>query len=116
MAEFTWVESASTELSEEPKLARTQFGDGYVEVAPVGLHPITQSWTVQFRDVDNAVADQIIAFFRARITAFEAENFDWTPLWGTTAIKVRCLRWSRTHSETWGESHISATFEQDWRI
>lgn len=116
MAEFTWVESSSTELTEEPKLGKTQFGDGYLQVAPIGLHPITQQWSVRFADVENAVADQIVAFFRARITPFEAEGFTWIPLWATTAIQVRCLRWSRTQSDTWGESHITAQFEQDWRL
>lgn len=118
VADFIWVESASTELTEEPRLGKTQFGDGYVQVAPIGLHPITQQWSVRFADVENSVANEIVAFFRARITPLEAESFNWVPLWstGSTPIRVRCTRWSRTHSDTFGESHITAQFEQDWRL
>lgn len=113
MAEFLWVESESTQLEEQPRVASTQFGDGYAQEAADGLNPNPQAWRVAFRDVENSVADLIIAFLRARITSTAGlEPFDWTPLWSTTKLKFKCRRWSRTQGATWGESNIDAEFQQ----
>lgn len=113
MAVFDWVESSGTQLSEAPRVASTRFGDGYEERAPDGLNPIEQRWSVAFRGVENGVADAIVAFLRARVSpVIGLEAFDWTPLWHTTAIRVVCESWSRTHGETWGESDIAAEFRQ----
>lgn len=113
MAEFLWVESDSTQLEEQPRVARTQFGDGYAQEAADGLNPNPQSWRVALRDVEDSVADQVIAFLRARITAAAGlEAFDWTPRWSTTKIKIKCRRWTRTLGSVWGESNIDLEFEQ----
>lgn len=113
MAVFDWVESPGTSLAEEPRISRTKFGDGYEERAPNGLNPIAQRWQLQFRDVDGTVADEIVAFFRARVTAVSGiEAFDWTPLWAASAIRVICPSWQRTQGEVWGQADISCTFEQ----
>lgn len=109
MDPFDWVESASTALEEEPRVLETRFGDGYGQRAPDGLNPIAQSWDVRFSGVDNAIAGDIVAYFRAAkgVTAFE-----WTPLWHTTPIKVVCKQWTRTQPNEWGRSDISARFVQ----
>lgn len=112
MAVWIWVESPGTGLSEEPRISRTRYGDGYEERAPAGLNPIAQVWQYQARDVDNVIADEMITFLRARTNALGLEAFDYTPLWSTTAIKVICPSWSRTQGETWGTSDITARFEQ----
>lgn len=113
MAEFTWVESASTKLDEAPRFSRTRFGDGYAQDAPDGLNPNPQKWTVSFRDVEDSVADAIVAFFRARIsTTTGLAAFDWVPLWATAKIQVKCSHWTRTRTSVWGESDIDAEFEQ----
>lgn len=112
-AEFVWVESASTALTEAPRYSRTQFGDGYAQDAPDGLNPIVQSWKLSFKDCENSVADQIIAFFRARVTSTAGlEAFSWVPVWATAPILVKCETWSRTVTDTWGECDVTATFTQ----
>jgi phage-related protein len=115
MAVWIWVESPGTGLSEEPSVSRTKYGDGYEERAPSGLNPIKQVWTYQARGVDNAIADEMVAFLRARLNLLGMEAFDYTPLWANPAdppIKVVCPSWTRTQGEEWGMSDISARFEQ----
>jgi phage-related protein len=109
MADFVWVESASTALEEEPRVLATQFGDGYAQRQADGLNPLAQVWSVKFAAVDNAVADDIIAFLRA---AKGVTSFDWVPLWHTTAIKVICPSWRRAQPAEWGQSDIDAKFQQ----
>ncbi|MEY2687699.1 MAG: hypothetical protein RL375_1897 [Pseudomonadota bacterium] len=114
MAVFDWVESAGTALEEAPRVARTQFGDGYEERAPDGLNPITQSWQLQFTGIDREVASDIVAFWRARINAAAGqEAFDWTPLWHVDAIRVTCSRWTVTQDQTPETVSITATFKQE---
>lgn len=109
---FDWVESAGTSLTMQPRFGATQFGDGYEERAPDGLNPLKQRWSLQFRAVENAVADAITAFFSARVGGLGLEGFDWTPLWSTTPIRVVCREWTRSQPDQAGESDIAAVFEQ----
>lgn len=111
MAVFDWVESASTKLDESPRVLKTQFGDGYAQRSPDGLNPIQQRWSVVFSAVDPVVGDAIIAFFR---THGGVTPFDWTPLWHTTARRFICPQWSRSQPNVWGQSDITASFEQDF--
>ena len=113
MAEFLWVESASTTLDEAPSVDRVKFGDGYEEVALSGLNPIRQRWQMSFSRVDDVEAEAMIAFFRARASSVAGlETFIWVPLWATAPIKVKCPSCQRRRTETWGESDITAVFEQ----
>lgn len=113
MAVFDWVESGGTALTEEPRFAETSFGDGYKERAPDGLNPITQRWQVQFRGIDHQAADDIVAFFRARVSPISGfEAFDWTPLWHTEEIRVVCKSWNRTSDNDPNTCSVVAAFEQ----
>ena len=113
MAVYDWVESPSTQLDVEPRIGATRFGDGYEERAPDGLNPIKQKWNVVHRGIDSLVADDILAFFKARVSAtLGLEAFDWVPLWSTTSIRVVCRRWSASLPNEIGERDVSATFEQ----
>lgn len=114
MAVFDWAESPGTQLTEEPRVAATRYGDGYEERGPDGLNPLRQQWTLNFRDVEKKVADDIVAFFRARINAFGFEAFDWTPMWATAAIRVVCRQWTRTQNDAFHTSDITATFTQEF--
>lgn len=109
MAVWVWVESPGTAVEDEPRVRSSRFGDGYEQRAPDGLNPLAQSWPLVFSGVDNAVADDMVAFLRAH---GGAEAFDYTPLWETQPVRVICRKWRRTHSATWGESDLSATFER----
>ncbi|MBX3589087.1 MAG: phage tail protein [Ramlibacter sp.] len=108
MAVFDWAESSNLSLEEEPRVNATQFGDGYEQRAADGINALVQRWDLNFEEVDNAIADEIIAFLRARAGV---EAFDWTPKWGTVAIKVRCPKWSRSPDGE-GLSRIAARFQQ----
>jgi phage-related protein len=109
MATFTWAESTSTSLSEEPRVRRVAFGDGYEERAPDGLNSIAQEWDLSFDGVAVEGGDAIVVFFRAHgaVTAF-----DWWPKWAAGPIKVVCTQWSRTLTGVWDESDIRAHFKQ----
>lgn len=109
MADWIWVESPGTSVTEEPRIKSAKFGDGYEQRAPDGLNPNPQAWALQFADVDNQVADQMITFLRA---AGGVTAFGYVPLWSTTRIAVICRKWQRSQGSTWGQSSISATFEQ----
>lgn len=112
MAEFLWTEGAGTTLEERPRFARSAFGDGYEERAPAGLNPLAQRWSVPMREVDNAIADEIVAFLRARSNALGLEAFDWTPPWATASIRVICPGWTRTMASSYRMSDLSMSFEQ----
>lgn len=113
MDDFYFVESASTSLSEEPRVARTQFGDGYAERAPDGLNPITQLWQVVFRSVDKAIAVEMIDFWRARISPTLGQlSFEWTPLWHTTPLRFTCNSWTVQQDDDADTVTVNATFKQ----
>lgn len=114
MADYIWTESAATALEVAPRIGSTRFGDGYEERAPAGLNPITQAWQVRHVGVDNAIAEEIMAFLEARVSAINGlEAFDWVPLWSTTAIRVTCRQWRRVQDEDPNTSSIDAVFTQE---
>ena len=116
MATFAWAESASSALEEAPRINELRYGDGYSETSPDGLNPMQQAWSLQFRKVSREAGDQIIAFFRARVSPVAGrENFDWTPLWSTEPIKVVALSWNRTQLDDFDESDITVRFQRDYR-
>lgn len=108
MADWIWTESAGATLEEEPRLRSARFGDGYEQRAADGINNRPQSWVIPFDGVDDAVADEMIAFLRAQDGRLA---FNYVPLRGTTALRVICRKWSRSHTRP-GESAIRATFEQ----
>jgi len=113
VAAFAWAESSSSALEEAPRLVATRFGDGYEKSAPDGLNPLKQAWSLQFRKVSRSAGDDIVAFFRARLSAINGlEYFEWTPMWQTTPVKVACRNWTRTQLDDWDESDIAARFER----
>ena len=108
MADWVWVESAGTSLDEEPRVRASRFGDGYEQRAPDGINAQGQSWSLQFNGVDNAIADEMVAFLRANGIA----GFDYVPLWETVKVRAICRKWRRTHGPEIAQSSISATFER----
>ncbi len=108
MAIFDWAESDSSELEEQPRVHRQAFGDGYEQRMAAGINNIAQAWTLAFEGVDDPIGEDIMAFFRAH---YGVLVFDWTPKWGTTAIKVVCSSWRRSIAGP-GLCNIRAVFEQ----
>lgn len=114
MADYIWTESSATALEMAPRIGATRFGDGYEERAPAGLNPITQSWSIRHVGVENEIADEIMAFLQARVSAVTGlEAFDWVPLWATTAIRVTCRQWRRVQDDDPATSSIDAVFVQE---
>ena len=108
MAEFLYLESASSQMEQEPRVLRAQFGDGYEQRAPDGLNPIPEVWNVKFRGCADAGADVIIAFFR---THGGVLTFDWRPRGTTSPRKFICPSWRRSLGEEADTSDIDAVFE-----
>lgn len=108
MADWVWVESAGATLEEEPAIRSVQFGDGYEQRSPDGINFMRQVWTIPFDEVDDAVADDMVQFLRDQ-KGYLA--FNYVPLRSTTAIKVVCKQWSRSHTGP-GTSSLRATFRQ----
>lgn len=106
---YIWVESASTGLDEEPRVRRTQFGDGYMQRQADGLNSLLQSWQIRHTEIDNDAADEIVAFLRARNGV---EAFEYTPLWETTARLYIATRWSRVQSDKPGYSDVTVTVQE----
>lgn len=108
MAVFDWGESDKSSLAEEPRVKRAKFGEGYEQRQGDGLNSTPQIWELSFEEVDDSIADSIVAFWR---THAGVESFEWTPKWETVAIRVTCGKWTRSIAGA-GLSHLSARFEQ----
>ncbi|MBI5334745.1 MAG: phage tail protein [Burkholderiales bacterium] len=109
MPVYIWAESPGTAARPLPRVKATQFGDGYEQRAPDGLHPVKQVWDVVHDSIDVAVADEIDAFL---MDGLGWKTFDWTPPRQATARKFKCTSYSRTLTDRVGEHSISATFEE----
>lgn len=107
MADWVWVESEGATLSETPRLKTASFGDGYEQRAPAGINFVRQAWDIPFNGVDDAVADDMVAFLRQQAGYLP---FNYVPLRSTTALRVICRSWTRTHSAP-GESTLRCKFE-----
>lgn len=108
MADWVWVESAGTTLNEEPRVKRARFGDGYEQRAADGINNLDQVWEYTADEVDDVVADDMVAFLRARNGV---EAFNYWPMRAGAAIRVQCAKWSRSHTGP-GTSSVRATFQQ----
>lgn len=106
---YIWVESGGSQLSEEPKVRKTQFGDGYSQRQADGINALGQRWQIRHSEIDDSAADEIVAFLRARNGV---EAFEYTPMWHSTPMLFLCSRWTRTASERPGYSDVTADFEQ----
>jgi phage-related protein len=110
---FDWVESPGTALKPKPLVASTEFGDGYAQRTPSGLHEIKDSWEVAFTDIDKEVADDIEAFLR---DGYGYKPFAWTPPRRTASQNWICTSYQRTLGSVVGLDSLSATFEEDFSL
>lgn len=85
-----------------PTVKTAQFGDGYEQRAISGINNIQQTFAMQFKNREKAVADDIIKFFddKAGVTSF---NFTYPDVNSSTndsdgnpvsTIRVVCVSWS----------------------
>jgi len=96
------------QFSEEPRVRKAQFGDGYAQTAKDGLNANPRVFELAWPNLNTAQKDTIINFLRAR---GGSEAFYWTPPKEVTAIKVKATSWStQTVQGPWWS--LSARFEQ----
>lgn len=93
----------------EPKVQRTQFGDGYEQRIRFGLNQDPKTWPLTWTNITNSEASQIEAFLDAR--AADGQSFDWTPPDGATSYKWVCDKWSKSMT-SYNRNMVSATFRQ----
>lgn len=106
MATFTWDCAPVPELTKQPRVLMTNFGDGYVQRAKDGINTVRAVYSLFFGR-NNTDADAIIAFLDAR---GGSESFDWTPPGGSSSIKAICREYHRVLEKN--GSVVTATFEQ----
>ena len=108
MAVFTWTPSFGSPESSEPRVSKTEFGDGYEQRISRGLNSDPKIWNLQFDNRSDVEREQIRVFLEAHagVTAFA-----WTTLWGQTGRNWVCEEWSidPTHANN---NQIRAKFRQ----
>lgn len=102
---FTWFPEYDAQLSEEPKINVTKFGDGYEQRVLSGINTNPQKWTLQFT-MSRADTNDILTFLRAR-NGIQA--FYWTSPLNET-ITVVCRSWKTGTKQ--GHIVMNVDFEQ----
>jgi len=106
---FFWKPSYNSDISIQPVIKKTQFGDGYSQSAPDGINNILLPIELTFdkRTDDEARAILHFLYFRKG-----AESFVFTPPFPYNTNKLfKCERYR--HSQIFANNHtISATFTE----
>lgn len=92
----------------EPRINRTQFGDGYEQRIVFGLNNNPKQWSLEF-NLSEEDADIVETFLNAR--ASDAQSFTWTPPDSNISYKWVCDTWDRNMYDI-DRSRITATFRQ----
>lgn len=96
----------------EPKILKSDFGDGYTATTPDGLNHIRRRCEVQWINIHKLNADTIEAFLEAR---GGSEPFLWTAPDDDTERRWRCERWERRYYPN-NRRGLVATFVQDYSL
>jgi phage-related protein len=107
MSTFTYIPSYGAAVTQEPRVRRMSFGDGYEQRAAFGINRQPRKWQLSFRGRTATEAALILGFFQ---TAAGVSNFSWTPPVGT-AGKWVCRAWTQSIVEK-DINDIEATFEE----
>jgi phage-related protein len=108
MATFTWTPSFNSPESSQPRVIKTELGDGYQQRIRMGLNSDPKTWDLQFNNRTDAERDQIRTFLEARAGA---ESFDWTTPWNQVGRKWVCEEWSIDPTNC-NNNQIRAKFRQ----
>jgi phage-related protein len=103
---FTWCPIVEPTGTGTLKVKKSQFGDGYQQVAADGINNQSESWPLTFRGSEAAIRP-IKDFLVAR---GGAQSFYWTPPLGDQALWI-CETYSLTPLGG-GMYTLTATFEQ----
>ena len=98
MAAFTWIPDVATQAKTEAAIISTQYGDGYRQRRPAGLHALRRTYTVEV-NASTATLDAVEAFLQANAIG----GFDWAPPTGAAAVWT-CDSWTRTWDSAAGGS------------
>lgn len=74
MSDFAYVPSYRTDVTDEYKTLKVEFGDGYSQEGPDGINPVREVWALRFDNIPLATGQAIRAFFKART----GQSFTWT--------------------------------------
>lgn len=106
---FNFRPDYDAQLSQEPKVNVTKFGDGYELRVPEGINNAPEKWTLQF-SCASVTYPQILAFLQARSAV---QSFNWTNPFGQTNTYVaRSWRIQRYR----GYAVLSVDFEQVFEV
>lgn len=81
---FTWEVTSEASGGGEFVTSDAKFGDGYRQIAPLGINNDVQKWSVTFIGFDYEV-EPVLAFIRDKAGA---ESFFWTPPLGVEGYYV----------------------------
>ena len=98
----------------EPRIFKTEFGDGYEQRLANGINNLAESYGVSFSNRTKEEIDDITAFFanKGAVTAFNFTIPDSNNS-GETTVKVVCDSWSQAYM--YGDYYsCSATFRRDY--
>lgn len=109
MATFTYVPEYPPTEASEPRVRKTQLGDGYEHRVRFGLNTDLKTWELQFNNRDEIEATGIRSFLEAR---GGVESFTWTPpFFAAAAGQFVCEQWDVT-SDACNIFSIRASFRQ----
>jgi phage-related protein len=110
---FTWESSRNPTKQTAPRVNTIQFGDGYSQRIPDGIHNIDETWRLDFKDRTLFEIDQINDFL---LDAQGFISFLWVEPWTQEQIPVICEEWSKgvivMITETTGYGSLTATFKR----
>lgn len=85
---FTWRVHADASGGGEFRTLKAQFGEGYAQESPDGMHNDVQKWNVTVAARAPQMRDEILAFIRAQ----QGMSFYWTPPLGVQGL-YKCKRY-----------------------
>ncbi|MDR5756506.1 phage tail protein [Caballeronia sp. LZ035] len=106
---FKWSPSVGAEGTTHYRVRTVQFGDGYSQAVPDGIHNIADSWPLRF--VSDAGEIKVIREFLDATRG--SESFFWTPPLGAKALfRIDTQQGVQTRALGGGLYSLSVTFKE----
>lgn len=104
--------SYGTDMTQQMRVRRVQFGDGYSQRAEDGLNAQPQEWRLNWAAIPDATAEALRLFFKER---GGVRIIDWTPFGQAVALK-----WTngpfKSKPSGYGISDCSVTLTQEFDL
>lgn len=104
--------SYGTNMSEDYRVRRVDFGDGYSQRAQDGLNAQRQQWQLVWESIPDAQAEQLRVFFRQ---LGGTGIIEWTPFGQATQLKWTATGFTSKPSGTL-ISDVSVTLTQEFDL